>query len=77
LLFPPTDIALSNAFLAIKTFFIIRKITEETNSKYFAFSALLHLFYTSNFAVFVGGSTKIFIALGAGYPCYATATSFE
>jgi len=37
-------------------------------------SALLYLFFTSNFAVFVHGDTKIF--LGAGYPSYATANQY-
>jgi len=38
----------------------------------FVFSALLCLFFTSNFAIFVGGGAKIFSAPGAWNPSYAT-----
>jgi len=36
----------------------------------FAFSALFRLFFTSNYAVFVGGAEKILFHRGAGCPSY-------
>jgi len=40
----------------------------------FAFSALLQLFFTSNFVVFVEGGARIFFAPGRRVPSYATET---
>jgi len=48
---------------SVKRILLLRKITDITNSKFSAFasSALLHLFFTSNSAVFVGAGAKIFL----------------
>jgi len=64
LLLLPTDIVLSNAFLSLKCTLLLQIITEETDSKCFdfAFTTLLRLFFTSNFAIFVAVGAKLFFA---------------
>jgi len=66
LLLPPSDTALEKWVSIVKTYFITSNITQiATNTVITADDLLLvHLFFTSNFAGFVGGD--------AGYPSYAT-----
>jgi len=50
----------------LNLFYYFEKSTEVTNSKCnaYASSALMHLFFTSNFAVFVGEGAKIVLSPG-------------
>jgi len=62
LLFSFMNIALLRPFPAFNVFYLLRKVTEVTNSKCSALvsSARLRLFFISNSAVFVDGVQKYF-----------------